>query len=271
MRRIAILATSLLAVIAASAQTAPKAAAPAAPAAAAPAAPPVTPGPHPKSAEENTAVLAMGKAETPDARIKAVDALMTAFPDTDYKSIALLMEAESYHAKKDDAKAILYGEQSLEADAKSFETLLLLADIYSQTTRSTDLDMDDRLAKADKYAKDALAVLATAEKPNPQLSDADWAGAKKGEESRAWEAMGLAAILRKKFDEAKTDIQKGMDLYPDPVDMLRVGRAYMDAKKFDDAIAWDDKAGASPAADDNVKRIAAADKTRAQNLKKQQQ
>jgi tetratricopeptide (TPR) repeat protein len=271
MRRIAILATSLVAVLPAFAQTAPKAPAPAAPAApAVPAAPapPTTPGPHPKSAAENDAVVAMSKAADPDARIKAVDALMSGFPDTDYKSIALLMGAESYHQKKDEAKAILYGEQALEADGKSFEAMLLLADIYSQTTRSTDLDFDDRVAKADKYAKSALAELATAEKPNPQLSDADWANAKKGEESRAWEAMGLTAILRGKYDDAKTNIQKGMDLYPDPVDMLRVGRAYIDAKRYDDAITWADKAGASPAADDNIKRIAAADKARAQALKK---
>jgi len=37
---------------------------------------------------------------------------------------------------------------------------------------------------------------------------------------------------------------------------------------YDEAIAWDDKVAASPNADDNVKRIAASDKARAQNLKK---
>lgn len=273
MRRIAIFAISSLAVTSAFSQTAPKAAAapPAAPAtAAAPVAQAPSKGPHPKSAEENAAVVAMSKATDPDGRIKAAEALLAAFPETDYKALALSIEAESYHQKRpaDDAKAITFGERSLEADPKSFETLLLLADIYAQTTRPTDLDMDDRLAHADKYAKQAIAELATAEKPNPQLADADWAAAKKGEEARAWQAMALSAILRKKFDDAKTNIQKSMDLYPDPVDMLRDGRAYLDAKRYDDAMGWFDKAAASPAADDQIKRIASSDKTRAQTLKK---
>ncbi len=81
--------------------------------------------------------------------------------------------------------------------------------------------------------------------------------------------MGLTAILRKKYDEAKTDIQKGLDLYPDPVDMLRAGRAFLAAKRYDDAISFFDKAAASPGADDNIKRIAAADKTSTLAAKKQ--
>jgi tetratricopeptide (TPR) repeat protein len=271
MRRIAIIFVILSAAVCAFSQTAPPAAGAGAAPAAGAGAPTATPGPHPKSPEENTAVVAMSKAADPDSRIKAVDELMAKFPETDYKAIALLMEAQSYHDKKDDAKAIVYGEQSLEADPKNFETLLLMAEIYAQTTRDTDLDKDDRLAKVDKYAKDALTQIATAAKPDPSVSDADWANVKKGEEARAWQAMGLTAILRKKYDEAKTDVQKGIDLYPDPIDMLRAGRAYLAAKRYDDAVGWFDKAAASPNADDNVKRIAASDKARTLTAKKQQQ
>ncbi len=273
MRRIAILFVILSAAVCAFSQTAPPpaGAAPAAGAAAPAGAAPATPGPHPKSPEENAAVVAMTKAQDPDGRIKAAEELVTKFPDTDYKGIALLMQAQSYHDKKDDAKAIVYGEQSLESDSKNFETFLLMAEIYAQTTRETDLDKDDRLAKVDKYAKEAVTLLATAPKPDPSVSDADWANVKKGEEARAWQAMGLTAILRKKYDEAKTDIQKGLDLYPDPIDMLRAGRAYLAAKRYDDATSWFDKAAASPNADDNVKRIAASDKARTLAAKKQQQ
>jgi tetratricopeptide (TPR) repeat protein len=212
----------------------------------------------------------MGKAQDPDSRIKAAEALLGGFPDTDYKAVALQVEADSYHQKSDVTKAIVLAEQSLEADPKSFYTLLLLAEIYSQNTRSTDLDMGDRLAKVDTFAKDAISLLAAAEKPDPKVSDADWTGIKRGEESRAWEAMGLAAIIRNKPDEAKTDLQKSMDLYSTPTEMLRIARAYAAANRFDEAIGWDDKAADSPNADDTIKRIAASDKTRAQSMKKQQ-
>lgn len=265
MRSTTVLTISLLAVLPAFAQTPPKgAAASTGPGVAVPA------GPHPKSKAENDAVVAMQQAKDPDSRIKAADALLSAFPDTDYKAIALQVEADGYHLKRDDAKAIVFSEQSLAADPKSIYTLLLLAEIYSQSTRSTDLDRDERLTKIDQYTKDAMALLATAEKPSPKLSDADWTATKNGEEARAWEAMGFAAILRNKFDDAKTDLQKCMDLYPDPIEMLRIGRAYTTAKRYDEAIAWDDKVAGSPNVDDNIKRIANSDKAHAQALKKQQ-
>ena len=264
MSRVAILAIAVLAALPAFSQKASKGAVPSTGAVAT-----VLPGPHPKSKAESDAYNAVAAAKDPDSSIAAVDALMKDFPDTDYKAIALQVEAESYHQKRDEAKAVAYAEQALEADPKSFYPLLLLAEIYSQNTRPTDLDLTDRVVKSDKYAQDAIALIAIAEKPNPQMPDATWAGIKKAQEARAWESLGLAAILRKKFDDAKTDLQKSMDLHPDPVEMLRIGRAYAAVKRFDDAIVWADKVAASPASDDNIKRIAASDKSRAQALQKQ--
>jgi tetratricopeptide (TPR) repeat protein len=271
MRRIAIPATILLAAFSAFSQTTPAPAPAAAPAGAAGAAGATGPtGPHPKSAEENTALVAMFKATDPDTQIKDAEEMLTTYPDTDYKPQILLVEAQAYHAKKDEPKAIVAGEKALAVDPKNYETLLLLAEIYSRTTRSTDLDMDANLAKSDKYAKEALAELATATKPKPEISDTDWAGLKQGETQRAYVSLGLSALLRKKYDEAKTDFDKAMTLYPDPLDMLYIERAYTAAKRYDDALAWIDKSAASPNANDQLKGIAASDKTRVQLMKKQQ-
>ncbi|HVW08833.1 MAG TPA: hypothetical protein VHC90_09635 [Bryobacteraceae bacterium] len=277
MRRIAILPIGLLAAIAAFSQTAPAPAGGAAPTAGAPAAGAAAPGaeptgPHPKSAEENAALLTMFKAQDPDSQIKAAQDILDKFPDTDYKAQVLLVQAQAYHAKKDDPKAIVVGEESLAADPKSYETLLLLSEIYSRTTRSTDLDMDDRLAKSDKYAHDALTVLATAQKPKPDISDEQWAGIKQGESERAYVSLGLSAILKKKYDEAKTDLDKAMSLYPDPLDMLYIERAYTAAKRYDDALTWIAKVEANPSPDAaQFKDIATKDKARVDQLKKQGQ
>lgn len=276
MRRIAILPIGLAAALAAFSQTAPAPnpapAGGAAPAAGAAAPAEAPKGPHPKSAEENNALLEMFKAQDPDSQIKAAQDILDKFPDTDYKAQVLLVQAQGYHEKKDDPKAIVAGEKSLEADPKSYEGLLLLAEIYSRTTRSTDLDMDDRLAKSDKYAHDALTVLATAEKPKPEITDEQWAGVKQGETERAYMALGLSAILKKKYDEAKTDLEKAMSLYPDPLDMLYIERAYTAAKRYDDALAWIAKVEANPAPEAaQFKEIAGKDKTRVEALKKQPQ
>jgi tetratricopeptide (TPR) repeat protein len=266
MRRIAILSIGLLAALTAFGQTAPPAPAAGAMGAAGASGPKI---PKPKSAAENNAVLAMFKAADPDAQIKAAGDFLTTYPDSDYKAQALVMQAQAYHDKRDDPKAISFGEQALDADPANYSAHLLLAEVYSRTSKNTDLDLNDKLAKIDKYSKDALAELAAAPKPKPDMSDADWATAKKPEEERAWVALGFAGVLSKKFDDATTNFQKAMDLYPDPLDMLYIERGYIDAKRFDDAVTWCDKVNASPNANDQLKGIATKDKARAQALKKQ--
>lgn len=272
MRRIAILTIGLLTALSAFGQQKGKGAAagPAGATGGTGAAAAVITGPHPKSKAENDAVLALSQAKDPDAQIKAGEDLLTNFPDTDYKAQALQFEAEGYHAKRDDTKALAMGERALDADPKSFETMLLLAEILSGTgTHSTDLDVNDKLTKSDKYANDAIPLIQNAPKPRPDIPDADWAGAKKTEEARAWASLGFSALLRNKFDDAKTDFQKSSDMAPNPVAMLYIDRAYIAAKRYDDAIAWTDKAAAAAPGNDQIAKYAAGDKTRAQALKKQ--
>jgi tetratricopeptide (TPR) repeat protein len=228
-------------------------------------------GKHVKTKDEATAVQALQQAQQagdPDAIIKACDAIITKFADTEFKGYALGAEAEAYEQKGDHTKAIVFGEQALVADPGAFSTDTLLANIYANTTRDTDLDKEEKLTKAEKYAHDGITGVMAAPKPNAQISDADWATAQKSEQAQAYQALGTAALVRKKYDEAIANFQKGVDLNPDPVIMIRAGRAMMTAKKPDEAIVWFDKAAAAPNATDQIKTIAAADKTRAQAMKK---
>lgn len=270
MRRIAILFTGLLAAVPAFSQTAPAPAAAPAGAMGATGASGAIKGPHPKSNAENDAIVAMFKATDPDTEIKDAEDLLKTYPDTDYKAQALLVESQAYNQKRDYPKAIVLGEESLAAEPSNYATLLLLADIYSRTSKPTDLNLNDNLNKAEKYAKEALADLEKASKPKADLSDADWAQAKTAQEAQAYLALGFTAVLRKKYDDAKTDFNKSIGMYPDPLVMLYIDRSYLAAKQYDDAMAWADKVAASPNATDQFKQIAASDKNRAQTLKKQQ-
>ncbi|MDP9169625.1 MAG: hypothetical protein M3N54_03315 [Acidobacteriota bacterium] len=224
-----------------------------------------------KTKDEATAIHALQQAQQagdPDGIIKASDDLVTKFADTEFKGYALGAEAEAYETKNDHSKAIVYGEQALAADPGLFSTDTLLANIYANTTRDTDLDKEEKLTKAEKYAHDAITTVVAAPKPNAQVSDSDWANAQKSEQAQAYQALGTVAVVRKKYDEAMANFQKGVDLFPDPVIMLRAGRAMLNARKPDDAIVWFDKAAAAPNATDQIKSIAASDKARAVSMKK---
>jgi tetratricopeptide (TPR) repeat protein len=258
MRRVILLTLCLLAATAAFAQKKGAAAAPAAPAAPA--------GPGPKSQAEVQAVNAAIQAQTADDRIKAVDDLITKFPSTDFKSFALMMEAEAWQTKGDTVKTIVFGEQALQADPKNFDADNLLANALAATTRDTDLDKDDKLTRAEKYAHDSLDVLNAGVRPftTPEQT---WPKIRAGAQAQAWQALGMVALVRKKTDEAVADFQKGVDADASPLLMIRAGRALLLAKKPDEAITWFDKALASPDATAQAKSIAESDKARAVQAK----
>jgi Tfp pilus assembly protein PilF len=233
---------------------------------------PASKGLVPKSPAEAQAVNAVIQAQPmPDDLIKAADALITKFADTVFKSFALELEAEAYQQKGDNTKAIIYAEQALQADPKNYEADNLLANIAAQTTRDTDLDKEEKLARAEKYAHDALDYLATGAKPAlyANATDDQWAKRKAEGEALAWQALGTAALVRKKPDEAIADFQKGVDINPDPVLMIRTGRALLAAKKPDEAIQWFEKAMNSATASAQIKGIAQADRVRAVEAKGQ--
>jgi tetratricopeptide (TPR) repeat protein len=221
-----------------------------------------------KSQKEAQAVQAMLQAQTPDDRIKAAENVITNFADTDFKAYALFIEADAYFTKNDPDKAIVYGEQAIQADPKNYQAEVLVAKAYAATTHNNDLDKADKIAKIEKDGKDAVANLESAPKPNPNLPDDQWAQIKKDLQGQAYYALGVAAIYGGKADDATADFQKVAEMDQDPTDLIRGARAYMDAKKPEQAVQLLDKAAASPQANAQVKNIITSDKARAQAMMK---
>ena len=225
--------------------------------------------PRPKTQAEVEALKAMFGATSPDARIKAADDLLIKFADTDFKGLAFYLEADAYRQKGDYEKMQIFGERALEVDPKNYNTLLMLASNIAQRTRDTDLDKEERLGKAEKYANAALASLKDAQKPNPQVTDQQWEDAKKSMVSQAHEALGLAAMVRKKYDlainEFKTSIESAGQ--PEPRTLVFLANAYIMSAKPDDAIAVLDKVLGAADVNPAIKQAAQAAKVNATQMK----
>jgi tetratricopeptide (TPR) repeat protein len=221
--------------------------------------------PAPKSQKEYEAVKALFEAQQPDARIKAADDLMTKFADTDFKSLAMYLTAEAYERKGDFEKMTVWCEKTLEVDPKSYSCMLMLAGGIAKRARENDLDLNEKLDRSDKYAKAALEALKDAPKPNPQLSDDQWASIKKDYVSQAHEAFGAAAALRKKYDVAIAEYKQAVEGAgtPDPATMVRLGQVYNLAGKPDDAIAILDKVMADDKVHPQIRQVAQAERVRA--------
>lgn len=225
--------------------------------------------PQPKSQKEAEAVMAIMNAQDPDARIAAAENLIAKFADTEYKAVALQLAAFSAQQKNDHEKMILYAERTLEADPQNYSAMLMMASGLAQKTREFDLDKEEKLTKADKFAKSAIDLIAKAEKPNPQVTDEQWTAAKKDYEAQAHEALAMAAVVRKKYDVAISEFNTSLTTasQADPATMVRLISAYNQAGKPDDAIALADKLLASPGLHPQIKQIAENEKAAAAKIK----
>jgi hypothetical protein len=208
--------------------------------------------PRPKSPKELEALRAVQDAQTPGQQLQAIENVLTNFADTEFK-VMLLQTAMQIEQRKDDfAQLLFYGERLLNADPKGAFALVTMASETARHTRPFDLDKEQKLAKVDQLAKAGL------EAAKIMQSEA----AKRDFESQAYEAMGQAAALRQKYDEAIADYKQSISVAATPNAVLwtRLGQAYEDTGKLDDASDAFDKALATPNISPAVKSVAQAKK-----------
>src|SRR5258708_25718136 len=193
--------------------------------------------PQQKSPKELEALKAWQAATSPDERIKTIENVLTNFADTDFK-LFLLEDAMQLEQRKGDfAQVVFYAERLLEADPKNAFAMVTLAGETARHTREFDLDKEEKLTKVDKYAKAAIEAAKEMPKPRPDITDAQWEGVRKDLQAQAYESMGQAALLRKKFDDSIADFKQALAVQAteDPATWVRLGQAYEEGGKFAEA------------------------------------
>lgn len=225
--------------------------------------------PKPKSQKEVDAIMAIQSAATPDARIQAAEDLITKFADTEFKEFALQMETLSYQQKNDYENMVIAGERTLEANPDNAVVLVTLAEAIPRRTREHDLDKDEKLAKAEKYAKRAQTVIPNLTKFNPQITDEQWAEYKKNAMSQVHEALGLIALDRKNYAASEQSFKSAIEVapQPDPMTFYDLAAAYIAQNKYDDAIAALDKSIAAGGVKAGGRDLAADQKARVMKAK----
>lgn len=212
----------------------------------------------PKSQKEVEALQAIQTAKTPDAQVQAIENVLTKFADTEYKNLLLQMAMQIESQKGDYAQTLFYAERLLEADPKNAFAMVTISGETARHTREFDLDKEEKLAKVEKYAKEAIEASKTMPKTRADLTDEQWDGVRKDLQSQAYEALGMAAMVRKKVDDAISAYKQAIATAAsqDPATLVRLGQAYMDAGKFDEANDVFDKAIATPNVNPTVKAVA---------------
>jgi tetratricopeptide (TPR) repeat protein len=221
------------------------------------------------SKKEYDAFMAIQNAPSPEMQMEAADKFVTGFADSSLKSVALFLAANAAERKNDVTKAIVYGQSAIDADPKNYQAMILVAGELARGTHENDLDKEEKLARVDKMANDALELIKTAAKPNPALTDDQWEGAKKDFASQAHEDLGMAATVRKKYDVAITEYKTAIETAPVPntTTMVRLAGVYDQAGKPNESLALLTKVLADPNLQPVVKQFAEREKTVAEKLK----
>ncbi len=225
-----------------------------APAAAAPAAPA---GPAPKSPEELKAlqaIVAAQQANNPDGMIAASEDLLTKFADTDFKELAYTSEGLAYEAKKNPERAEIQWGRVLQVNPKNVQAHLSLAELIIKRTGEKDLDRDEKLTDAQKHL-DNVFELVKGPKPNPQMTDQQWAETGQGLSAQAHNDLATMAVIRagafkddqkKYYDQAVSEFQLAVQQDPQPAYEAKLASALLTAGKPTEAAALCDKILATP-------------------------
>ena len=201
-------------------------------------------GQQPKSQEEVNALIALQNAQTPDQRIEAAEKLLTDFKDTEFKETANYVLMLAHQQKNDFENMLLFGERVLAINPDNTGALISLANAIPMRTREFDLDKDEKLAKAEDFAKRALTLIPNLDKPSPEMPDDQWLMAKKDFMASVYESLGLVAMKRKTFDTAEEHFRKSLEIGSEQpaAAFFYLGQALKEQGKKDEAIAALDQA-----------------------------
>lgn len=149
------------------------------------------------------------------------------FPDSPNSVQALGNAAVLYQQAQNRSKMLETANSVLAKDPENLGMLLLLADDYSEK--------NEKLDKAEEYAKKATAVCDTAKRPD-NVSDDDWKKQINLQKGLAFSALGQVDLQKKANDTAVAHLTKAAPLLKDNNTMYarnqyRLGFAYLNLKK----------------------------------------
>jgi len=226
--------------------------------------------PKPKSQKEVEAlqkVQAAAQSGNYDAEIQAINYVLENFADTEYKPMLLNMAVDAAQGKGDYAQTVAFGDQAIETDPNNIIARVTVAESVAQHARENDLDKDQSLKKVRDYANKALDLLKAADTPPAGIPADRWPEVRKQLTGQAYDALGLAAGLDKKYPESVDDLKIAVTNDPSPVVEAHLAKAYVDNKQYDDAIAAADKVLAANDAPAIVKQFARQEKDAATRMK----
>ncbi|GAC1619267.1 MAG: hypothetical protein PVS2B2_24790 [Candidatus Acidiferrum sp.] len=205
--------------------------------------------PAPVNAEEDAAFKAFTDIPATDSqkKIDSGEAFLQKYPQSRYRPVILAPLVVSYVQLGQVDKMETAGDKEIELAPTDLGTLAIVASTLPRSINAATSEPDKKLAKAERYAKQAMEVAPTLPKPDA-ITDEQFARAKNQYLAMAHGGLGLVYFRRGKFSDAIPELDQStkLDPTPDPVNFYLLGMANQRAAHFDDAAAAYTKCAAIP-------------------------
>jgi tetratricopeptide (TPR) repeat protein len=205
--------------------------------------------PAPVNAEEDAAFKAFSDILTTDSqkKIESGEAFLQKYPQSRYRPAVLAPLVVSYVQVGQVDKMESAGDKAIELTPTDLGTLAIVASTLPRTINSGTPEPDKKLAKAERYAKQAIELAPTLPKPDT-ITDEQFAKAKNQYIAMAHSGLGLVYFRRGKYADAIPELDQStkLDPVPDPVNFYLLAVSNQKASHFDDAAAAYTKCAAIP-------------------------
>ena len=199
------------------------------------------------SPKEMAAFQALVETRDPQQRLALVRQFLASYPKSSFRNRTYAAGAEACRMRGNFDQAVEYGEKALELSGRDPLVLILLADALAEGAVSTVPDAQQRLSRAEEYARQALGLLpdmfAAAPQP-PDVPSEQFRMQWEYIEAQPHATLGFIYLRRQDYARAEEELQQATALNrikPNAVDFLRLGFAHMRQEEWVDAKAAFDR------------------------------
>lgn len=191
--------------------------------------------------EEKAAVDKIIAATDAAERLALVEDFLAKYPQSPARDAVYAFACESARMQNNLSKAIEYGEKALELNPRQTVALIHTADSLAEGTLPSQADAQERLARAEEYARRALEVLPeffSKMTRRPETPEEEWNLQQKYWEAQPHAILGSIHMRRNEYAEAEEELRLATELNqyrPNAYDFLRLGVAQYRQKEYEEA------------------------------------
>lgn len=169
-------------------------------------------GPTIKDPAEYNAYVAAYQQKDPNAKVSALEAFLTQYPNSVMKNTALELLMATYQQTGNQPKVVETAKRLLVSDPNNLRALALLT-FLARANIVQQHDIQTNLADLQKYCRQGLDAIKANQKP-AGMSDADFEKLKKDTQLIFNGGCGFGALQSKDFQNAATYLRAAVDQEP---------------------------------------------------------